>query len=85
VDMWAYKKSMHRWFLDEWLPKLNIDTTVKAVIREVCADFKSFRGKMGYRNQDTPPEQAFRAGWPKSAELALTLIEDTPICYRSQF
>ena len=53
-----------------------VDAPIKQTIRDASRDFKTFREKVGYPNQTPAPNKSWRAGWPKSADMVLKLIED---------
>ena len=75
VDAWVFKKKMLSFLLDEVLAKKQYaDASIKEGIRAATKDINSFKNKVGYPKQ--PANQSWRAGWPKSADLFLKLVED---------
>lgn len=76
VDLWVFKRSMRGYLIDELMPARDIPLDMKTQIREVCGSFSSFRDKMGYKNSTQLPDLSWKAGWPRSADLMLALIED---------
>lgn len=76
VDLWTLKRGVLLYFLDEFVPKRAFPPHVKAGIREACHSFATFRAKMGYRNDLSPPDQSWRVQWPRSGDIMLQLIED---------
>lgn len=76
VETWVFKKKVLAFLLDEVLAKKKVDAPIKQTIRDASRDFKTFREKVGYPNQTPAPNKSWRAGWPKSADMVLKLIED---------
>ncbi len=76
VDLWVYKRTMKNYLLDELMPRRNIPQMCKTAIREVTHDFDTFRNKVGMKHATQLPDLSWKAGWPRSADLMLQLVED---------
>ena len=77
VDLLCYKLKAKRFFTSEWLDSLSLTPEVKDTIRGMMVSIAKFREMAGYSyNQSFKKVNlAWRAGWPRSAELAVELIE----------
>ena len=77
VDMYVCKMELLDHLLNEVYKKQNLDVHILATMQTVCRNPDSFRAAAGYKTLGAAiPDLSWRAGWPKSCDLALALIED---------
>ena len=68
IHLLVFKRELHGYLLDEYMPRKNIPAACKAGIREACSSFRTFRAKVGFKNTGVG-HAPWRAGWPASADV----------------
>ena len=66
---------MLNYLLFEVVSKASLPQSVMNAIREVMGSFEQYRRRVPCADSDEV-DWSWRAGWPKSADAAFTLLED---------
>ena len=84
VDLCLYKRGLLSHLSNNVLGKLDWSDDIKGAMRDSMTSITAFRNKCGYLfTPSMPPVSlAWRAGWPRSAEQFMTLVEALVFWYQ---
>ena len=77
LDLLLFKRELMQYMIHGFVDTLKFPPAIKVKIRETCSSISQYRTACGYSYNPTykPAKKSFMAGWPKSAELFMCLLD----------
>lgn len=77
LDLLLFKRELLQYMVNGFCDALKFPPAIKVKIRETCTSISQYRASCGYSYNPAykPVKKSFMAGWPKSAELFMCLLD----------